>query len=452
MDNRVASELSEAVWGIIAKALRYSDEHSAEIDKCQSLMDYFQDQVKEVTDDASMQALVLQQAQMWGGYVGDPIERQSLKFFFLEECIDGENAFVAGTYKKILAEIAATALADADIRLNDEVVFFHAHHDPQSTFPATVTLQTRSGTQHTYDEVVLTAPLGWLKRHKYDAFPPDSPLPSRLLQAIDNISYSRLEKVYVTFPMAFWQQDTSTAASHSEDSPNSNLSSSSASSAKSGPSTYPSFTHFSSPDYAPHPPDIPWNQVLVNLAALPDTTSHPTLLFYLYGACGTHLVNLIQDMPVSTSPSSPYHQTLRTFFEPFYSRLPNYDVHSASCTPSAFLATKWQLDPFAGNGAYTNIQVGLENGDKDIEVMREGVGEERRLWLAGEHTAPFIALGTTTGAYWSGEGVARRIVDLYDALEVGEAVVGEEADEEKMKKVPSVVEKRDAANANGLAL
>lgn len=89
MDNRVASELSEAVWGIIAKALRYSDEHSAEIDKCQSLMDYFQDQVKEVTDDASMQALVLQQAQMWGGYVGDPIERQSLKFFFLEECIDG---------------------------------------------------------------------------------------------------------------------------------------------------------------------------------------------------------------------------------------------------------------------------------------------------------------------------------------------------------------------------
>lgn len=83
--------------------------------------------------------------------------------------------------------------------------------------------------------------------------------------------------------------------------------------------------------------------------------------------------------------------------------------------------------------------------------MREGVGEARRLWLAGEHTAPFIALGTTTGAYWSGEGVARRIVKLYDALEGSEAVVGKEVDEEKMKKVPSV-EKRDAANANGLAL
>lgn len=30
--------------------------------------------------------------------------------------------------------------------------------------------------------------------------------------------------------------------------------------------------------------------------------------------------------------------------------------------------------------------------------------------MAGEHTAPFVALGTVTGAYWSGEGVARRIV------------------------------------------
>lgn len=42
------------------------------------------------------------------------------------------------------------------------------------------------------------------------------------------------------------------------------------------------------------------------------------------------------------------------------------------------------------------------------------------MWFAGEHTAPFIALGTTTGAYWSGEGVARRIVRAYQALEDGE--------------------------------
>ena len=44
--------------------------------------------------------------------------------------------------------------------------------------------------------------------------------------------------------------------------------------------------------------------------------------------------------------------------------------------------------------------------------MREGV-PARSIWLAGEHTAPFVALGTVTGAYWSGEGIARRIAEGY---------------------------------------
>lgn len=139
---------------------------------------------------------------MWGSFVGDSIERQSLKFSFLEECIDGgeylsswpnycdlthvsrENVFVAGTYQKILADIAATALADADIRLSEEVIFFDAPkwrqaqpvHDPQ------VTLHTRKGRRESFDEVVITTPLGWLKRHKDDAFPDASPLPPRLLR------------------------------------------------------------------------------------------------------------------------------------------------------------------------------------------------------------------------------------------------------------------------------
>lgn len=44
--------------------------------------------------------------------------------------------------------------------------------------------------------------------------------------------------------------------------------------------------------------------------------------------------------------------------------------------------------------------------------MRRGV-PERGIWLAGEHTAPLVALGTVTGAWWSGEGVAKRIVWAY---------------------------------------
>lgn len=46
--------------------------------------------------------------------------------------------------------------------------------------------------------------------------------------------------------------------------------------------------------------------------------------------------------------------------------------------------------------------------------MRKGV-PERGLWFAGEHTAPFVALGTVTGAYWAGEGVARRIAKAWSS-------------------------------------
>ena len=41
------------------------------------------------------------------------------------------------------------------------------------------------------------------------------------------------------------------------------------------------------------------------------------------------------------------------------------------------------------------------------------MGVSRGIWFAGEATAPFAALGTVTSAYWSGEAVGRKIVDMY---------------------------------------
>ena len=47
--------------------------------------------------------------------------------------------------------------------------------------------------------------------------------------------------------------------------------------------------------------------------------------------------------------------------------------------------------------------------EDDIRALREGV-PARGMWLAGEHTAPFVALGTLTGAYWSGEAAGMRVL------------------------------------------
>lgn len=173
------------------------------------------------------------------------------------------------------------------------------------------------------------------------------------------------------------------------------------------PQHYPGFTHWTAPSYAPDTNPSNWNQEAVNLAALPETHAHPTLLFYIFGPTSLYIAELL-----SSNPSSKHDGLLTAFFKPYYSRLPNYSPDDPDHQPNTFLATLWANDELAGYGSYSNFQIGLERGNEDIEVMRRGL-PERGVWLAGEHTAPFVALGTVTGAYWAGEGVAKRIVKAY---------------------------------------
>lgn len=316
--------------------------------------------------------------------------------------ISADNLFVASTYRNILKHISQAVLGRADIRLNEPVTGIEAN-SRKPDVDHRVTVKTATGGSYHFDEVVVTCPLGWLKRNKA-AFSPA--LPPRLLSAIDSISYGRLEKVYVTFPRAFWHtQSRGTSGTHE------------VFNEKNLPSGHPpAFVQFLNPSYVDHPEDISWNQESISLAALPNGCDHPTLLFYTYGPCATHLVSQITGLDPC---SEKLHNTLNEFLFPYYSRLPNYSASSPDCKPSAFLATQWQNDPYAGNGSYSNFQVGLEQGDKDIETFRTGVGAERGVWFAGEHTAPFVDLGTTTGAYWSGERAAGQICDIYGLSKAG---------------------------------
>jgi hypothetical protein len=178
------------------------------------------------------------------------------------------------------------------------------------------------------------------------------------------------------------------------------------------PAHYPGFTHFLTPTYASATNPSHWHQEAMNLAALPPSTAHPTLLFYTYGPTSLHIASLL-----SSTPTSEHQALLTKFFQPYFSRLPNYSASDPSHQPKKILTTNWASDELAGYGSYSNFQTGLENGDKDIEAMRHGM-PERGVWLAGEHTAPFVALGTVTGAWWAGEGVGKRIARAW-GLEVG---------------------------------
>lgn len=292
----------------------------------------------------------------------------------------------------------------------------------------------------------MTAPLGYLKRN-FSTFIP--PLPSRLTAAINNISYGRLEKIYVTFPSAFWDGPASTL---------------SAESANANPaSSYPFFTHFLPPTYSPFNPHA-YNIECASLSALPLSTAHPTLLFYIHGPCASHVLSLISHL----HPSSPlYASQLNNFFHPYYSRLPGYKEGDVECMPKGWLATRWQEDEMAGWGSYSNFQVsGTGEGGQgevdlaaDIEALRLGM-PDRGIWFAGEHTAPFVALGTVTGAWWSGEAVGGRIAALYGKgdIDAGEGVdgglkgesLGTENGNRKMKAPHA--KGIDGGSANGMAL
>ncbi len=103
---------------------------------------------------------------------------------------------------------------------------------------------------------------------------------------------------------------------------------------------------------------------------------------------------------------------LVAFFKTYYSSLPHYDENSPACEVVDCLATDWLHDEYAGHGSYSCFPVGIERADQDIQTLRKGLSGQHT-WFAGEHTAPFDALGTVSGAYRSGEAVGQRIAAVH---------------------------------------
>lgn len=414
-----AAEYAELLWddGIIAEAFRHSEESNDSIDPTRSLYDFFVEKSEQHFEEEPeherrrKRETLLLFASMWGAYVGSSVAKQSLKFFWLEECIDGENPFVAETYHKILDHVAKPATRSADIKYGCKVTSIVSEENRAGRSKASI--QTADGTSATFDEVVMTTLLGWLKHNK-DAFKP--PLPPRLSQAIDNIGYGTLDKGYITFPTAFWdvQLPGDTKLANGVDPEGKTPNVRAAAMPVHQPATLKTVRHdlsgslFLSPAYAPNTNPEGWGQECLYLSALPSNCAHPTLLFYIYGDCSKQIAHLVY----SAESAHKRDSKVLEFFEPYYSRLANYNSSDPACVPTAVLATAWARDEFAGYGSYSNFQVGLEHAVDDIEAMRYGM-PERGVWLAGEHTAPFISLGTTTGAYVSGENVAKRILEAH---------------------------------------
>jgi monoamine oxidase len=80
-------------WNIVLQAFEHSLKNTSTIDPNESLYDYFEQKAAELFPDATNQAdqrkNVLHFSEMWGAMVGSSVHTQSLKYFWLEECIEG---------------------------------------------------------------------------------------------------------------------------------------------------------------------------------------------------------------------------------------------------------------------------------------------------------------------------------------------------------------------------
>ncbi|XXH00529.1 hypothetical protein Hte_006877 [Hypoxylon texense] len=302
-------------------------------------------------------------------------ERQSLKNLWLGDDLEGDDLFVASTYSDILAGLRSAIDTKATLRLQCEVT-----RVSNNRF-SSVDVEAADGFRGRFDNVIVTAPLGWLKRNQHVFSPPLAPGVSSAIQAL---GYGNLEKIFIRFPKAFW--DDADAASTDR-------------------------FLFRSPEYAADTNPAAWRQEIISFSGLPKPFSQPILMFLIYGQWGRHITGLVRGMK---RDSEECRRILDDNFSPYYSNLPNYDPASPDCKPSGFLSTEWQDDRFAGYGSLTNLPVGSGDAAEHFEALRNGMGQDRGIWFAGEHTSPPGGLGTVHGAYWSGEEVAKRVASRYD--------------------------------------
>jgi hypothetical protein len=77
------------------EAFKYSAENEKDVSEMESLYDFIKSKAREdFGEEKGDFELLLQMSKMWGAYIGDSVERQSLKFSWMEECCGGGKIYI----------------------------------------------------------------------------------------------------------------------------------------------------------------------------------------------------------------------------------------------------------------------------------------------------------------------------------------------------------------------
>ena len=109
IDEKIASKIREFAWESVAEAFKHSNQQKETISAKTSLLSFLQKKVKSTDFSDAEKELCLELLQFEGASIGESIERQSLKFFSLEEHPDEGKSLLRFYFFKLLAVCTLTA-------------------------------------------------------------------------------------------------------------------------------------------------------------------------------------------------------------------------------------------------------------------------------------------------------------------------------------------------------
>ena len=109
---------------------------------------------------------------------------------------------MASTFKDVISNLLSSLPNEVTLRLGCEVTKIANRTRGDVDI---VEIEAADGFKGAFDDVVITAPLGWLKRSQPVFSPPLAP---KITAAIHSLGYGNLDKVFLKFPKAFWNDAT----------------------------------------------------------------------------------------------------------------------------------------------------------------------------------------------------------------------------------------------------
>lgn len=337
-----------------------------------------------ITDDERLWApQATREVELWIGTSTSLASSKHLSYFITERNL----YMLRGGYMKLINWTAST-VQDA-IRLRHHVRNVEWSEDGNS--PSAVTVEDADGKQQrlTADAIVMTAPLGVLRREEMIPFSPA--LPADIRTGIQRSGYGALGKVFFEFADVFWSKDHDQFMFYpespeeeeegTEDATEAVLSSSSSAASISSASSSPAD----------------------NILSYPTVTVNTWLMSGAKELCVQIAEPLTQRVEAMTSEEELY-----AFFKPLF-KLLRTEPYKALPKLVSTERTKWTLDPLAGYGSYSASKVGDEPGIF-FDALKAHKGS--RLQFAGEHCTD-VANGCVHGAFATGETAAVNLLETF---------------------------------------